>query len=175
MSSPFLGEVRLFGFGFAPVGWRACDGSLIGIAQNEALFALLGTTYGGDGQTTFALPDLRGQLPVHCGAGPGLSPRTLGGSGGAESVPLTGDQLPPHGHAITATTASAGTDTPSASVQLGAVIDDALYTSGPAGTASVMSSESSLHAGGSQPHDNLMPTLAVQFCIAMEGVFPSQN
>lgn len=175
MSTPFLGEVRLFGFDFAPVGWRACDGSLLGIVDNEALFSLLGTTYGGDGQNTFALPDLRGQVPLHRGSGPGLTPRTLGERGGSEAVTLTVDQLGAHGHGFTATTAPASTSTPSSSVMPGAVTGDALYTTAPSGAPFALSSASTFPVGGSQPHDNLMPTLAVQFCIAVQGVFPSQS
>lgn len=175
MSTPFLGEVRLFGFDFAPIGWRACDGSLLGIAENEALFTLLGTTYGGDGQSTFGLPDLRGQVPLHHGSGPGLTPRTIGERGGSERVTLTVDQLGAHGHGFTATTTSAGSKTPSTSVMLGSVANDRLYTTAPDGSPHAMSQASTLPAGGSQSHDNLMPTLAVQFCIAVEGIFPSQG
>ena len=175
MSTPFVGEVRLFGFNFAPIGWRACDGSLVSIAENEVLFTLIGTTYGGDGQNTFGLPDLCGQVPLHHGSGPGLSPRTIGEHGGSETVTLTAGQLASHGHDLTATTTRAATTTPSTSVGLGAPASDTLYTAAPAGNPFVMSEASTLPAGGSQPHDNLMPTLAVQFCIAVEGVFPSQS
>lgn len=175
MSTPFLGEVRLFGFGFVPAGWQACDGSLLSIAQNDTLYSLLGTTYGGDGQTTFGVPDLQGQIPLHQGTGPGLSSRVLGEGGGTEMVTLTAQQLAAHEHAFTATNAGADSKTPSASVQLGAVSGDALYTSDPQGTPLAMSPASTLPAGGSQPHDNLMPTMAVQFCIALDGIYPSQN
>src|SRR3546814_1912750 len=113
MSTPFLGEVRLFGFNFVPQDWHACDGSLLSIAQNDALFALLGTTYGGDGQTSFAVPDLRGQVPLHQGKGPGLTPRVIGEGGGSETVTLAVQQLGAHGHAFAVTSAVASTGTPS--------------------------------------------------------------
>src|SRR3546814_7630392 len=128
MSTPFLGEVRLFGFNFGPQDWHACDGSLLSIAQNDALFALLGTTYGGDGQTSFAVPDLRGQVPLHQGKGPGLTPRVIGEGGGSETVTLAVQQLGAHGHAFAVTSAVASTGTPSGSVTLGAAVGDAPYT-----------------------------------------------
>src|SRR3546814_5333321 len=119
MSTPFLGEVLLFGFNFVPQDWHACDGILLSIAQNDALFALLGTTYGGDGQTSFAVPDLRGQVPLHQGKGPGLTPRVIGEGGGSETVTLAVQQLGAHGHAFAVTSAVASTGTPSGSVKIG--------------------------------------------------------
>jgi len=175
MSTPFLGEVRLFGFNFVPQGWQACDGSLLSIAENDALFALVGTTYGGDGQTTFAVPDLRGQVPLHQGRGPGLTPRVIGERGGSEAVTLTVQQLGPHGHAFAATSTNANTGTPSGTVTLGATTSNTLYTTAPDDSPQALSPASTLPAGGSQPHGNVMPTLAVQFCIATAGIFPSQS
>lgn len=170
---PFLGEVRMFGFSRVPRGWRRCDGSLLPISENDALFALLGTTYGGDGQTTFALPDLRGRVPLHMGQRPG-SVYQLGQTGGAESVTLVPQQLPSHTHAYQATTQLASTSSPGPTVQLGALESGNMYaTDGPASVA--LAADSTTVTGGSQPHDNLMPTLTVQFCIAVQGIFPSQN
>lgn len=171
---PFLGEIRMFGFWRVPSGWRACDGSLLSIVDNQALFALLGTTYGGDGQTTFAVPDLRGRVPMSAGSGPGLTPYTLGGSGGSETVTLTAQQLAPHGHGYMATTQAASAPAPGPTLQLGALEGDTMYATGT--TASVeLSARSSTASGGSQPHENVMPTLAVQFCIALQGIFPPRD
>ncbi|MGH8085782.1 MAG: phage tail protein [Lysobacter sp.] len=174
MAVPFLGEIRMFGFSRTPSGWQACDGTLLAISQNDALFALLGTTYGGDGQTTFAVPDLRGRAPLNAGSGPGLSPYVQGQSGGAESVALTVAQLPSHTHAYRAGTATATAATPGASLQLGTLRDDSMYSTA-AGAPVMLSPSSTTVSGGSQPHDNTMPTLTVQFCIAMQGIFPSQG
>jgi microcystin-dependent protein len=176
MSNPYLGEIRLLGFNFAPVGWLPCDGRLVSIAENDALFALVGTTYGGDGVSTFALPDLRGRLPVHQGTGPGLSNYVIGQMSGTESVTLTQNQIPAHTHQAFATTAAATTGTPGPTVLPGTVSGQTMYvtdTSG--GLPFTQAPQAMTTAGGSQPHENCMPTLTVGFCIATAGIFPTQN
>ncbi|HET6434167.1 MAG TPA: tail fiber protein [Xanthomonadaceae bacterium] len=173
---PFLGEIRLLPYTFAPVGWLDCDGRVLSIAENDALFALLGTTYGGDGVTTFGLPDLRGRLPVHQGQGPGLSPYTAGQMAGTETVTLTTAQLPPHTHAAAVTSASASTGTPGGAVQLGATTGETMYTNDISGLPAIQAASAMVGAaGGTQPHDNTMPTLAVRYCIAVEGIYPTQS
>ncbi|MBA3487530.1 MAG: phage tail protein [Lysobacter sp.] len=176
MSDPFIGEIRLLGFSRVPRGWLPCDGSLQPISDWDTLFALIGTTYGGDGQTTFAMPDLRGRVPLHNGTSAGLTPRTIGEVGGSESVTLASVQMPNHSHSITATTAIANATTPGPALALGTLTGDTMYLSDTTGATPVtMSSQSTSLAGGNLPHDNLMPTLTVQYCIAAEGIFPSQN
>ncbi len=175
MSQPYVGEIRLFGFGRTPNGWQACDGSLLSIAEYEVLFALIGTTYGGDGQTTFAVPDLRGRIPVHQGQGPGLSNYVIGQVSGTETVTLIPNQIPAHSHAVVATTAAATTGTPGPTVIPGAVANQTVYVTDTAGgTPFTLAPQAIGTAGGSQPHENCMPTLTVQFCIAWAGIFPSQ-
>lgn len=176
MSDPFIGEIRLLGFSRVPRGWLPCDGSLQPISSWDALFALIGTTYGGDGQITFAMPDLRGRIPLHNGTGPGLSPRTIGETGGTESVTLTSVQMPNHTHSITATTAVANATTPGPTLALGTVTGDTMYLTDTTGATPVtMSSQSTSLAGQNLPHDNLMPTLTAQYCIAAVGIFPSRS
>lgn len=177
MSTPYIGEIRMFGFGTrgAPTGWQACDGSLLPISEYDALFALIGTTYGGDGQTTFAVPDLRGRLPIHQGTGPGLSNYVIGQRAGTESVTVLPTQMPAHSHIIVTTTGAATSQTPGNALLPGTVSADSFYVSDVSGaTAVAMSAQSTSLAGGSQPHENCMPTLTVQFCIATFGIFPSQ-
>lgn len=177
MSTPFIGEIRMFAFGSrgAPNGWQACDGSLLAISEYDALFALIGTTYGGDGQTTFAVPDLRGRLPVHQGAGPGLSNYVIGQRAGTETVTVVSAQMPAHTHTFVATTAAASTGSPGTGVIPGAVSGQTMYATTTAGASPFIASGQTVGiAGGSQPHDNCMPTLTVQFCIAVFGIFPSQ-
>ncbi|MGZ8215218.1 MAG: phage tail protein [Methylosarcina sp.] len=176
MSEPFIGEIRMVGFNYAPQGWALCDGQLLSIAQNSALFALLGTTYGGNGQTTFALPDLRGRVPLHPGQGPGLSPYILGQSSGVESVTLTANQMPAHSHAIAANSNPGEVDSPSGNFAAG-IADP---NSGTPLNAFAASANATMNptvvgaAGGSQPHTNLQPSLCVNFIIALEGIFPSR-
>lgn len=165
MAEPFLAELRVFSFNFAPKGWATCNGQLLPINQNQALFSLLGTTYGGNGQTNFALPDLRGRVPMHAGAGYARGERP-----GAGSVTLTQAQMPAHGHVLNATTASADRSTPA----------DGLFAPNPdrygtTGTLTTLSPASVTSAGGSQPHTNVQPSLALTLCIALQGIFPSQN
>jgi len=171
MSEPFVGEIRMFAGNFAPRGWAFCDGQLLAVSQNDALFSLLGTIYGGDGRTTFGLPDMRGRFPIHAGHGPGLSERRLGSKAGAEQVTLTVNQLPSHAHAWRASADLATTrDTPNA--VLGQSVPDVYTTrSGPVqlGGATVGS------VGGSRSHTNLMPFLCVHFIIALFGIYPSRH
>jgi microcystin-dependent protein len=169
---PFIGQIMLFAGNFAPRGWAFCEGQLLSIAQNTALFSILGTTYGGNGQTTFALPDLRGRVPVHPGQGPGLSNYTLGQQSGTENVTLTVNQIPIHGHTFSPGCSS---DPPSAQDPTNAVpaaLDTQAY--GTEANASMRPANSST-VGGSQPHDNLQPLLCVSFIIALEGIFPSRS
>lgn len=172
MPEPFLGEIRYFSFDFAPKGWARCAGQILPINQNQALFSLLGTQYGGNGQTTFALPNLQGRACGHYGQGPGLSPRNIGEVTGSESVTLTAAQLPSHNHGVR-TSASLGTAenpqghyaTPNADPR-----SRNLYaTTGPAQIAVTT------NTGGSQPHSNIQPYLVVNPCICLVGIFPSRS
>jgi microcystin-dependent protein len=161
----------MFGGNFAPAGWAFCDGSLLAIADNDALFILIGTTYGGDGQTTFALPDLRSRAPMHMGQGPGLSSHTIGESGGVETVTLTTSQIPAYSHAPLAVSGSGDQSTPLNGVWAGAA--DSHYTSNAPSLA--LNPTLGSPAGGNQPHDNLMPYQAVNFIISLFGIYPTQN
>lgn len=176
MASPFLAEIVMFGGNFAPRGWAFCDGQLLAISQNQALFSLLGTTYGGDGRTTFGLPDLRGRVPMHEGTGPGLSSRSLGQKGGAEDVTLTVQQMPSHSHtanAVGGTTAGNSNDAISNVWADDLGVSSATYHTGtPNGT---MNSQAIGNSGGNQSHTNVQPFQCVNFIIAIQGVFPSRN
>lgn len=175
MSQPFIGEIRMFGFGRVPTGWQPCNGALLPISEYDALFALIGTTYGGDGQSTFAVPDLRGRLPVHQGQGPGLSNYVLGQRAGAENVTLLPSQMPSHTHTLQATTSAAVSTTPGPALVPGAVSGDTFYVNTLTGNnAAPMSALMLGNGGASQSHENSMPTLTVQYCIAVFGIFPSQ-
>lgn len=176
MSTPYIGEIRMFGFGRVPTGWQACDGSLLAISEYDTLYTLLGTIYGGDGQVTFGVPDLRGRLPVHQGQGPGLSSYAIGQISGTESVTLTQQQIPAHTHPMITTTAASTVLTPGNTLLPGAVSGDSFYCTDLDGAVAIpMSSQSTTASGGSQPHDNTMPTLTVQFCISLFGIYPSQS
>jgi microcystin-dependent protein len=166
MSQPFVGEIRMFGGNFAPAGWAFCDGALAPISENETLFQLIGTTYGGDGQSTFAMPDLRGRLTMHVGNG-----HTLAEMGGVENVTLTTNQIPIHTHAPLSVSGNGNQATPQNGVWAGAAAS--LYSS----SAPNLAMNPSLvgNTGGSQPHDNMMPFLCISFIISLFGVFPSQN
>ena len=166
MAEPFLGEIRLMSFGFAPKGWAMCNGQLLPINQNQALFALLGTTYGGNGQTTFALPNLRGKVPIHTGQG-----HTLGESSGSTSVTVNQTQLPQHLHSVQATNVDANRSSAPNGNFLGPVNN--LYAS--AANLTTLQPTSMTNVGGSQAHNNMMPYLVLNFCIALQGIFPSQN
>jgi len=168
MSEPFLSEIKIVSFNFAPKGWALCNGQFLPINQNQALFSLLGTTYGGNGQTTFALPNLRGQVPIHMGNG-----HTLGEQAGTTSVTVNIQQLPTHVHSLQASKSTADTDTPSNTTLLGGSAPNDLYT-GPAALVSLIPSTVT-NVGGSQPHNNMMPYLVLNFIIALQGIFPSQN
>jgi microcystin-dependent protein len=172
MSNPFLGEIRIFGGNFAPRGWAFCNGQLLPISQNTALFSLLGTTYGGDGRTTFALPDLQGRFPMHPGQGAGLSVHVLGEPGGESTVTLGEAEVPPHNHAMFATDSYATTDTPSPSVGLAQTAGAPIY----AGAGDLVPLADAVVAeGGDQAHANRPPYLALSFIIAMQGIFPARN
>ena len=175
MSEPFLGEVRLFAGNFAPVGWNFCDGTVLQIASNDALFNLIGTTYGGDGMTTFALPDLRGRVPVGQGNGPGLSPRMIGESYGTEAVTLTVQQIPPHSHSFVTTAAAATSPNPSTALFANTGGDN-LYVQNPSSPQpKALAAQTVANAGQSQPHNNIMSSVGMNYIIALEGIYPSQN
>ena len=172
MSEPFVGEIRMFGGNYAPRGWALCDGQLLPVSQNDALFSLLGTTYGGDGRTTFGLPDMRGRLPLHQGHGPGLSDRRLGSKGGEEAVELTQTQIPPHNHTFNAMNTSATATVAGPPLSYG-MVGVEIYA---ANDNFVAMAPNALSAnGGSEAHDNLMPALCVSFIIALTGIYPSRH
>jgi microcystin-dependent protein len=165
MAQPYVGEIRIFAGNFAPAGWMFCEGQLLAISENETLFQLVGTTYGGDGESTFALPDLRGRLPLHQGNG-----FTLAQTGGAESITLTVQQIAAHTHPLLATTAVGAAASPQGSV-LAASGSSNVYRQGPAAVA--LSSQTVGPVGGLQPHTNFQPYLCVDFIISLFGIFPS--
>jgi microcystin-dependent protein len=165
VAEPFLSEIRLMSFNFPPKGWAFCNGQLLPINQNQALFSLLGTTYGGDGRVTFALPNLQGRIPMHMGNG-----HTLGERGGEETHTLTLQELPTHGHAANAVRANATLALPTGHLPAGA---NQLYQSSAPNTQ--LATTTIGNVGGSQPHENRQPFLAISFCIALQGIFPSQN
>jgi len=176
MSEPFIGEIKMFAGNFAPRGYAFCNGQLLSIAQNTALFSLLGTTYGGNGQTTFALPDLRGRVPLHAGQGPGLSSYALGQQSGVESVSLLQTQIPAHTHSVNASSAgpSPALASPTGNV-LAAAARGAPPIFSPAAPNTTMRADMIAPTGGSQPHTNIQPILAINFIIALQGIFPSRN
>jgi microcystin-dependent protein len=169
VAQPFIGEIRMFAGNFAPVGWEFCNGQLVPIAENDAMFTLIGTAYGGDGESTFGLPNLQSRIPVHQGQGPGLSPRTLAEMGGVESVTLTTQQMPVHNHALVASLNVGGSANPQG--QLLAAGPNVQFFRAIAPNANMAPNIISA-AGGSQPHDNLMPYLCVNYIISMFGIFP---
>jgi len=173
MADPFLGEVRMFAGNFAPVGWEFCNGQLVSIAENDALFSLLGTTFGGDGVTTFGLPDLRGRTPIHQGQGSGLTNRVLGQMVGAETVALSQAQLPAHYHAVHAISAAGTAADPTNAAWAASTTAENQYSQGLPNVA--MSASSTTPAGSGQPHENMAPFQAVSFIIALQGIYPPQN
>lgn len=173
MSEPFIAEIRIFAGTFAPRGWAFCNGQLLPIAQNTALFSLIGTTYGGDGRTTTALPNLEGRAPMHPGRGPGLTTRRLGELGGTETVTLTEAQMPNHNHTVWATDEAAEETAPSNTTAFGRARGGAPYASGT--PSAVMAPQMLSEAGGSQPHNNMQPYLAINFIIALVGLYPSRG
>lgn len=161
----------MFAGNFAPRGWAFCDGQLLAVSQNDALFSLLGTIYGGDGRTTFGLPDMRGRIPIHAGAGPGLSPRRLGAKGGAEKVTLTVNQMPSHRHPFQGTATPATTRDPVGNSPAEAQADVYAEDLSPF----TLASQAVTNTGGSQSHSNLMPYLCVNFIVALFGIYPSRH
>ncbi len=179
MAEPFLAEVKIVGFNFAPRGWAFCDGQLLPINQNQSLYSLLGTIYGGDGRTTFGLPDLRGRVPIHVGASPDGSQHDLGQRAGTETETLSAAQTPSHTHAFKVATADATlqrVENANPAVTTKSVLAKAnvsMYRE--AGNAQALSSQAITSVGGGQAHENMQPFLALQFCIALQGLFPSRN
>jgi len=172
MADPFVAEIRIFPFNFTPSGWARCEGQLLPLSQNTALFSLLGTTYGGNGESTFALPDLRGRAPMHPGQGPGLSPHELGETGGSETVTLLESEIPVHAHAMTASQQQ-GIDQAPAGSKLAAGVGIGSFAT--PGSMVALASAAAAPAGGDQPHNNLMPYLTLSFCIALQGVYPPRT
>jgi microcystin-dependent protein len=172
-SEPFLAEIYMGGMNFAPRGYATCAGQLLSIAQNTALFSLLGTTFGGNGQTTFALPDMRGRVPMGEGQGPGLTSRTLGEVSGTETVTLISTQMPTHNHVFNAVSEAGDSSAPAGAYLANTGALDKEYKT--TGTVVAMNASAVGVSGGSQPHDNMPPYLVLTFYIAMEGIFPSRN
>ncbi len=173
MSEPFVGEIRMFAGNFAPRGWAFCDGQLLAVSQNDALFSLLGTIYGGDGRTTFGLPDMRGRIPIHAGSGPGLSPRRLGAKGGSEKETLTVNQSPSHSHTWRATTTSASNRSAVGFAYAQPVNTD-VYSDNVSSTTAFNNAMVG-NSGGSRSHTNLQPFLCIHFIIALFGIYPSRQ
>jgi len=171
MAQPYVGEIRMFGGNFAPVGWAFCNGALIPISENDTLFNLIGTTYGGDGQSTFQLPNLQGRLPIHQGTGGGLSTYTVGQAGGVESVTLSINQIPSHNHLAMVSTTAAAASSPQGNVVANGTANLFLRDV----ISDTMNANSVGISGGSQPHSNIMPYLCISFIISLYGVFPSQT
>ena len=174
MADPFVAEIRIFPFNFAPKGWAFCDGQLLPISQNTALFSLLGTTYGGNGKSNFALPDLQGSAPMHPGQGPGLSLYDLGQTGGSQTVTLLQSEMPVHSHGMRAQTVD--------NADITNVVNTAAYAPSTGGTlyqdatdGTMLGIQAMPIAGGSLPHNNMMPYLTLNFCIALQGVFPPRG
>ena len=173
MADQFLAEIRIFGFNFPPTGWAFCDGQLLPLSQNTALFALLGTNYGGDGRSTFGLPDLKGMAPMFHGQGPGLSLRDLGQEGGSETVTLIETEIPSHSHSIRVSIADGPAELSDPANSALGVSSRPLYkaTTGD----SFMASQALSPAGGGLPHNNMQPYLVLNFCIALQGIFPPRQ
>lgn len=180
MAEPFLGEIRMTGFNFNPRGWAKCDGQLLPISQNSALFSLLGTIYGGDGRTTFALPDMRGRVPIHQGNGPGLSDRRIGSKAGTQTETLNITQIPSHNHGSTALKVGVSSDDADSDDPDGAVFGVSSADAFKAAAADATMAPTSVtgdtdNNGGSQAHNNMQPYLTVNFIIALVGLFPSRS
>jgi len=167
MAEPFLSEIRIFSFGFAPKGWALCNGQLLPINQNQALFSLLGTTFGGDGRVNFGLPDLRGRIPIHVGDG-----HTLGEKAGEASHTLTQQEMPQHNHFVNASSQNANTPVPGNDLMASA---NNAYVNPASGQLTTLQPATISNVGGSQPHENRQPFLTLSFCIALQGIFPSPN
>ncbi|MBR9764906.1 MAG: phage tail protein [Rhodobacteraceae bacterium] len=176
MSEPFIAEIRIFAGNFAPRGWAFCDGQLMPIADNTALFSLIGTTYGGDGRTTMALPNMQGRAPMHPGRGPGLTMRRLGERDGSSTVTLTEAQLPSHDHPMMASSDMASTATPTTETSLArSGFGDNLYQTNTTESLAYMAYQAVQRTGGSQAHQNMQPYLALNFIIALTGLYPSRG
>ena len=174
MSESFLGEIRMFAGSFAPRSWALCDGQLLAISENDALFSLLGTIYGGDGRTTFGLPDLRGRLPVHAGTPPGLTPRQIGSKFGQEAAVVSVAQLPAHNHEVLVSNAAGSQNAPAGSFLAGSP-NTRLYRPQTTNNALLDADTIGSSGGSAQAHNNLMPFLCVNFIIALTGIYPSRN
>lgn len=173
MADPFVAEIRIFPFNFAPKGWAWCDGQLLPLSQNTALFSLLGTTYGGNGKSNFALPDLQGRAPMHPGQGPGLSLHDLGETGGSETVTLLESEIPFHQHGLRASLDNGDVAIPGPTRSLASSSQGIMYNATAPDT--MMAAEGLAPAGGDQPHNNLQPYLTFYFNIALQGVFPPRT
>jgi microcystin-dependent protein len=173
MSEPFTAEIRIFAGNFAPRGWAFCNGQLLPVAQNTALFSLIGTTYGGDGRTTTALPNLQGRAPMHPGRGPGLTDRRLGQRGGVETVTVSEAQMPTHNHSVMASPNPGSVFAPSNTTALARAVGGAAYKD--ASPNASFAEGSLLSTGGSQPHNNLQPFMAINYIIALVGLYPSRS
>jgi len=179
MSQPYVGQILMFAGNFAPAGWAVCAGQLMPISENDTLFNLIGTTYGGDGQSTFGLPAMGGRVPVHMGQGGGLSNYVIGQSGGTEDVTLTTQQIPQHSHLVLANSAQGSASTPSNSTIMSSQSigngpnTPSVYAPYAAGTAVTLPATAIQQTGGSQPHNNVQPVMAVTYCISLFGVYPS--
>lgn len=173
MSEPFVGEIRMFAGNFAPRGWAFCDGQLLAVSQNDALFSLYGTIYGGDGRTTFGLPDMRGRIPIHAGQGPGLSPRAIGSRAGAEQETVTVNELPTHSHTFNAVSTAATETSIGANETMAQSVGYDAYV--PNQNTTTMSSNNVSAVGGSRAHNNEMPFLCVNFIVALFGIYPSRH
>ena len=173
MADPFVAEIRIFPFNFAPSGWAWCNGQLLPISQNTALFSLLGTTYGGDGKSTFGLPDLRGRTPMHPGQGPGLSLHDLGETGGSETVTLLESEIPAHAHTLMGQPSFAASNSPAGRTLARPFGGGNLYAAG--GPSVAADPRAIAPTGGDLPHNNLQPYLTFYFCIALQGVFPPRS
>ncbi|HEX8473266.1 MAG TPA: tail fiber protein [Pyrinomonadaceae bacterium] len=172
MSDPFVAEIRIVGFNFAPTGWAFCNGQLLPISQNTALFSLLGTFYGGDGKSTFALPNLQGSAPIHQGQGSGLSEYFLGQQGGSQFVTLLESEMPAHAHALIATSEQSNENNVTGNYY---GVGNTMYANPSVGGLGAMSFNALAIAGGSLPHNNMMPYLTLNFIIAMQGIFPPRS
>ncbi|MFT5083446.1 MAG: microcystin-dependent protein [Lentisphaeria bacterium] len=177
MSDPFYGEIRMFGGNFAPRNWAFCSGGLLAVADHNAVFSLLGTTYGGDGRTTFGLPDMRGRLPINQGTGPGLSPYPMGATPGVERVTLSINELPSHTHSLQASTDNSTSSNPGNDVLASHTDGDSPYTAVPTDPSryQTMNSQTVASTGGNQSHTNMMPYQCVSFIICLVGLYPSRN
>lgn len=172
MADPFIAEIRMFGFNFAPTGWAFCNGQILPISQNTALFSLLGTTYGGDGKSTFALPDLQGSAPLHPGQGQGLSLYDLGQASGTESVTLLQTEIPVHTHTVMTGEDFGDVTTPANSIL---TLSTGGFAYGSNASLTTMGPQTLAPAGGSLPHNNMMPYLTLNFCIALQGIYPQRQ